>query len=127
MKKAVNAGAQSKVIVLDEAGLLSAVEGDSGLLRDRVDLFLKDTPQHLAEITKAIESANRRLVEREAHTLRGAAGNIYGPRMAEAARRREQAARTGSLHEAGLAYAAVAEEVRRLQRALADTVRKHAA
>ena len=114
-------------VVLDEAALLAEVGGDVFELRDRVDGFLRDSPRRLAEIAKALDSATRRMIEREAHTLAESARRLSGRRAAAAALRLEQASQTGSLQEAGVAYAAVAEEVRKLQLALSDLVSEHAA
>jgi uncharacterized protein YoaH (UPF0181 family) len=43
--------------------------------------------------------------------------------MADAVRRLEEVARSGSLQEAGVAYALVAKEIRELQQALAELLR----
>jgi len=112
-----------KAAVLDERGLWTAAGNDLGLVRDRVERFLKDSPRHLAEMAKAMDVAGRRVLEREARALRGSAERLGGRRMADAVRRLEEVARSGSLQEAGVAYAAVAREIRELQQALAELLR----
>jgi len=114
---------RAEVAVLDERGLWAAAGNDLGLVRDRVERFLKDSPRHLAEMAKAIDAAGRRVLEREARALRGAAERLGGRRMADAVRRLEGVARSGSLQEAGVAYAVVAKEIRELQQALAELLR----
>ena len=46
------------VAVLDEAGLLEVVSGNSDLLRELAELFLEDSPERLLEIRKALDSGN---------------------------------------------------------------------
>ncbi len=113
--------------VLDENALLALVAGDSGLLNELVVLFLQDSPERLAGMAKALESGDRESLEREAHTLKGSAGSLCGSRTAEAALRVELMARDGHVAELRLAHGSLGEEVRKLQEALTELARKHAA
>jgi len=114
-------------MVLDENALLALVAGDSGLLNELVVLFLQDSPERLAGMAKALESGDRESLEREAHTLKGSAGSLCGSRTAEAALRVEFLARDGHVAELRLAHGSLGEEVRKLQEALTELARKHAA
>jgi CheY-like chemotaxis protein/HPt (histidine-containing phosphotransfer) domain-containing protein len=114
-------------VVLDESALLALIGGDAVLLRELAALFLQDGPQRLAEMAKALESADRTSLEREAHTLKGSSGSLCGRRTAEAARNLEHLAQEGSLQEAGRAYAVLSEEVHKLQGALTDLAARNAA
>jgi signal transduction histidine kinase/CheY-like chemotaxis protein len=114
-------------VVLDESALLALVGGDAALVRELAALFLEDGPQRLAVMAKALESADRNSLEREAHTLKGSSGSLCGRRTAEAAGYLEHLAQSGSLQEAGRAYAMLSDEVRKLQEALADLAARNAA
>jgi len=108
----------SAVEVLDEAGIIAVVSGNSDLLRELAELFLEDSPQRLLEIRKALDSGNLDALQRAAHTLKGSASSLCGKRAAELALRIEEMADTGDLPAARLSYPALADEVGKLQRAL---------
>jgi hypothetical protein len=65
------------------------------------------------------------MLGREARSLKDSVTSLGGLRAPDALRRLEAVAKAGSLQDAGTAYAAVAEEVRKLQRALSEVVRTH--
>jgi len=94
------------------------VSGNPGLLRELAELCLEDSPQRLLEIRKALDSGDLDALQRAAHTLKGSAGSLCGKRAAELALRLEELADTRDLPAARLSYAALADEVGRLQRAL---------
>jgi two-component system, sensor histidine kinase and response regulator len=104
--------------VLDEAGILAVVSGNPGLLRELAELFLEDSPLRLLEIRKALDSGDLDALQRGAHTLKGSASSLCGKRTAELALRLEELADTRDLPAARLSFAALADEVGRLQRAL---------
>jgi two-component system, sensor histidine kinase and response regulator len=106
------------VEVLDEAGLLGVVSGNAELLRELAELFLEDSPQRLFEIRNALDTGNKDVLLRGAHTLKGSAGSLCGKRAAELALRLEELAERGDLPAARLAYPALVEEVKKLQHAL---------
>jgi two-component system sensor histidine kinase/response regulator len=114
-------------IVLDEASLLALVGGDSALIRELAALFLQDSPARIAEMAKALDAGDRTALERAAHTLKGSSGSLCGHGAARAALRLEELAKSGALAEARAAHAALGDEVRKLQDALADLARRHAA
>jgi two-component system sensor histidine kinase/response regulator len=104
--------------VLDEPGILAVVSGNPGLLRELAELFLEDSPERLLEIRKALDSGDLNALQRAAHTLKGSAGSLCGKRTAELALRLEELADTRDLPAARLSFAALSDEVGRLQRAL---------
>jgi len=119
--------AAANEIVLDEASLLALVGGDSALIRELAELFLQDSPARMAEMAKALDTGDRTVLERAAHTLKGSSGTLCGHGAARAALRLEELAKSGDLAEARRAHAALGDEVRKLQEALADLARRHAA
>src|SRR5437868_3210695 len=119
--------AAANEMVLDEASLLALVGGDSALIRELTALFLQDGPERMAEMASALDAGDRTALERAAHTLKGSAGSLCGHPAARAALDLEDLAKSGDLGEARRAHAALGDEVRKLQDALADLARRHAA
>jgi PAS domain S-box-containing protein len=83
--------------ILDEAALMSRVDGDAQLLSDLVDLFLEEYPHLLEEIRTAIKKEDVKGVERGAHGLKGSTSNLTAKRAADAALKLERLAREGGL------------------------------
>jgi CheY-like chemotaxis protein/HPt (histidine-containing phosphotransfer) domain-containing protein len=117
-----SAGAVSSGAVSSSAGVpddpigrrLDDLAGDrtgpeEALVRRLVTSFLARAPRHLAAITDGYRSDDARTVEDQAHSLKGAAGNIGAAGVMDVCRRIEDAARTGTLPEA------LAEDLRTLQ------------
>jgi CheY-like chemotaxis protein len=110
----------SEGVVLDRPGLAELISGDGDLLRELTGLFAQEVPRLLGEMDQAIESSDRESLRRAAHSLKGSAGNLYGMRTAEGAMRLELLANTGDFDQARQVYAALVEEVGKLQQALAE-------
>jgi HPt (histidine-containing phosphotransfer) domain-containing protein len=63
--------------------------GDSGFASELATTFAASGNQQLAEIGKALETADRGAIARAAHSLKGASANIYAQPLAELAARLE--------------------------------------
>ncbi len=81
--------------IFDQAALLARLEGDETLLRELVELFLDDTPQHLDRIHDAFVHNDLKMLERTTHTLKGSVGNLCAYRAYETAKRLERLAQIG--------------------------------
>ena len=79
----------------DAEDLLERLGGNEILARRVIGRFLTDMPGQLVVLAQAIESADPEAAHRVAHTIKGAAANISGPRVSEAARTLEQMGRDG--------------------------------
>jgi signal transduction histidine kinase/CheY-like chemotaxis protein len=111
-------GAPINGTVLDKVSLVEVVDGDIEFLRELTRLFGEETPHLLADIGQAIESSDRALLQRAAHTLKGSAGNLCGMRTAEVALRLEQLAQAGDFVQARQAHSLLGDEIGKLQQAL---------
>ncbi|MFI7545487.1 ATP-binding protein [Actinoplanes sp. NPDC049599] len=81
---------------LDElAGDRTGPERD--LVHRLVESFLKRAPLHLAALQEAFERGDRTALEEQAHSLKGAAGNIGAAAVAAVCDRLEDTARSGPL------------------------------
>ncbi len=67
--------------VFDYDDFLDRIDGDVDLLKEVIEIFLKDTPGLLANLYSGIMSGEAEAVERAAHTLKGAAANISAKRL----------------------------------------------
>ncbi|HEX4131960.1 MAG TPA: response regulator [Pirellulales bacterium] len=75
----------------DEEAALARVDGDRELLNELVEIFVREYPRWLAEVREAIDARDFDRLHREAHTLKGASGNLGLTSASDAARWLEQA------------------------------------
>lgn len=100
------------LLVLDRAVALDQVGGDAELLAEVAQLFLEDYPNSLREIDAAVHTGDARLLERAAHTLKGAASNFGANPVAESALALEMAGRTGQLRAIDTDYSRLTSALR---------------
>ena len=72
---------------------LSHMDGDGPLLRATVELFLEEHPKILARLYAALTDQDAQTLEREAHSIKGAAANLDATARYEVAFRLEQIGR----------------------------------
>lgn len=105
---------------LDRDSLLARVEGDQELLKEMVQLFAGDAPLLLETMRDALQQSDMALLERSAHSMKGAAGNLSANFVMAAALQLEKSAKESDL-EASKAYLTNLEQaVSRLLPALAE-------
>ena len=73
--------------------MLERVEGDQELLVEMIHLFQSDAPNLLAAMSEAVQRGDMALLERSAHSLKGAASNLSAGAAAAAAQRLEKDAK----------------------------------
>jgi two-component system sensor histidine kinase/response regulator len=105
---------------LDRASLLERVEGDQELLAEMIQLFLADAPQLLEAMRKALLQGDMILLERSAHSMKGAAGNMSAEVTVGAALRLEQSAKKGDAESSKANLATLEGAIERLLPVLAD-------
>jgi PAS domain S-box-containing protein len=105
---------------LDRASLLERVEGDQGLLAEMIQLFLADAPQLLGAMRSALQQGDMILLERSAHSMKGAAGNMSAQATVNSALQLEQSAKKGDAESSKANLAALETAVERLLPVLAD-------
>jgi two-component system sensor histidine kinase/response regulator len=99
---------------LDRSSLLERVEGDHELLVEMINLFLEDAPRLLAAMHDALERGDMLVLERTAHSMKGAAGNFSAHITVVAAARVEENAKNGDMASAETSLAALEEAVKQL-------------
>lgn len=79
-------------LAVDLARLDEVTGGDREFTLELVDLFLSDTRETLDRLAEAVAGRQRDALRREAHKMKGSAGNIGATRLAQFARELEQGA-----------------------------------
>jgi len=99
--------------LLDAALLLTACDGDAGLLEQMIAVFRASIPGHLSSMADGLANHDAKAVRESAHKLCGLV-SAFSSTADETARRLEHAAAVGDLNEASRQYAAVAAMVHNL-------------
>ncbi len=91
----------SKNSIFDWDGLLHRLMGDEDFAKEIIDDFLKQIPDNLFNVKKALNDKDLLLLQREAHTIKGASGNVGALTMQEIAEQIEIAGEAKDLVKAG--------------------------
>jgi PAS domain S-box-containing protein len=83
--------------VFDRAGLMERLMDDEKLAARLLDGFLYDIPRQIKLLGGYIESGDMRGIERQAHTIKGAAANVGGEALRAVALEIEQKAGSGDM------------------------------
>jgi PAS domain S-box-containing protein len=105
---------------IDRVSLLERVEGDQELLTEMIHLFQDDVPNLLAAMRDALERGDMTVLERSAHSLKGAVSNLSAKATVAAALRLETNARNHNAESAKESLVEVEQSVTRLLPALAE-------
>jgi PAS domain S-box-containing protein len=104
--------------VFDLADMMARLKRDASFCRFVAGIFIGDIPKRLASLNLAFEAGAAADVEREAHTIRGAAADVSGRALHAAATRMQEAAEAGNLTAASAQLPELEEQASRLQTAL---------
>jgi two-component system, sensor histidine kinase and response regulator len=88
---------QVENIPLDMETTLKRFDGDKEFLMELMLEFLDHLPQQLETLVEAAKKGDVKLLEREAHTIKGAAGNLGASNLADLALKLEMHGRNGEL------------------------------
>jgi two-component system, sensor histidine kinase and response regulator len=99
-------------------------EGDRELFDELAALYLEESAKNLADIHKAFHAGDGKLLERLAHTVKGASANIAANLVARAALALEQHARSSGTADAESKIIALKTELNKLRPALELLLRK---
>jgi two-component system sensor histidine kinase/response regulator len=105
---------------IDRISLLERVEGDHELLGEMIRLFQEDAPGLLATMRDALQRGDMVVLERSAHSLKGAAGNLSAKPTVTAAWQLEQGAKNKDAGSVTARFAEVERVVSRLLHACAE-------
>ena len=105
---------------VDRVSLLERVEGDQELLTEMIHLFQGDAPNLLAGMRDALQRGDMTVLERSAHSLKGAASNLSAEATTAAALQLEKDAKNKDAEAAQKSLLEVERAVERLLPALAE-------
>ena len=103
---------------IDRVSLLERVEGDQELLAEMVQLFLDDIPNLLNAMRDALQRGDMVVLERSAHSMKGAASNLSAKQAADAALKLEKDAKSNHIESAKESLAGVEQAMKILVPAL---------
>ncbi len=104
--------------VWNRARMLEALDGDEELADEIASEFLNETPRKLASLSAALVAGDMETARRNAHAIKGLAGNVGGDALYAAAADAERAARVGDRDEAAVRGEYLAREFERLKEAI---------
>ena len=110
--------------VFDIKDALDRVEGDRDLLEEIARIFMGECPGNMDAIRKALFAGDARLLERLAHTIKGAAANLSAAAVSAAAFKLEKLAAADNLAEARESAEKLQMEIGRLLPELASVCQK---
>ena len=118
---AMSKNSQAPVVdQVDRVSLLERVEGDQELLTEMIHLFQEEAPNLLTAMGDALQRGDITVLERSAHSLKGAASNLSAQATAVAAFRLEKDAKNKDLESAKASFAEVERAVKLLLPTLAE-------
>jgi CheY-like chemotaxis protein len=82
---------QSEVEPFNRAELIANLDDDSEMADEILQMSCDDLPVRLAELRQAVDTSDLVVAEREAHTIKGVAANIFAEPLREAAQNLETA------------------------------------
>ena len=104
--------------IFDRAAMLERLMDDEELARTILDGFLEDIPRQIEALRGYLEAGDAPGAGRQAHTIMGAAANVGGERLREAAFEMEKAAKAGDLSAVKARMADLEAQFGRLKEAM---------
>lgn len=101
--------------VFDRDYALELIDGDTEFLKELAELFNTDYPQKLAEISRAIEEKDFKVLDKIGHSLKGASGIIGLSRVSELAFEIEKMGRAEKVEDIDKIYQELDEELGRFK------------
>ena len=102
----------------DLEATLKRLDGDRGLFRELIEFFFEDSPVVIEQLKAGLQTGNRSLVERAAHSLKGLTANVGSGPANRLAARIEDSARSNDLPMAATNLDELVEAMARLTAAL---------
>ena len=110
---------QNENQVFDKKEFFERLMGDENLIKEIIEIFLKEVPGQIAALSEALEKKNSDLIRRHAHTLKGASANIGASALQETAYHVELAAKAGTLDKASALIPELDKQLKELKQVLA--------
>jgi two-component system sensor histidine kinase/response regulator len=106
--------------LVDRTSLLERVEGDQELLTEMIQIFKEEGPALMMAMRESLRSGDWVVLERSAHSLKGAASNLSSKAVANIALKLEQDAKNNDIESAEKSLVEVERLMKLLLPALTD-------
>lgn len=100
----IRGNSSSGTAVFDWAGLLYRLMGDEELAEEIVGDFLNQIPFNMDALRQSLDKKEGLMIKKEAHIIKGAAGNVGALVLQEIAGKIEQAGESGKMARAQLYF-----------------------
>lgn len=107
-------------ILFDADTLLDKLGGDKKSFQEMLSIFLEDSQRQINQLEKCIETRDAPAVRSQAHSFKGASGNIGAPGLHKIAARIEKAGKQGNLYMAGNEYTELEREYSRVRKTMSE-------
>ena len=107
--------------VFDPARMIELTDGDLALIEELVGVFLEDTPRRVNDLKQALEEGDAETAIREAHSIKGTAGNMGCTELQQLTLEIEKDVRGGDLDGGRAKMPALTEAYARLEAELRAT------
>ena len=101
--------------MLDRDDLIQRLGGDEEMAQDILETFMRDAPNQLNALKQALEANDFVLAERQAHTIKGAAGNIGAKALQNAGMKAQGAVKAGQPEEISRSVQAIESALTQLE------------
>jgi len=108
--------------VFDPSALLEALDGDEEVAQEVLAMFFEDAPRQVQTLKHAVEQEDAAVVERQGHSLKGAAANVGAGCLRDCAARLEELGRSGDLRDVAAALDRLDAEFELLRRHVPENV-----
>jgi PAS domain S-box-containing protein len=105
-------------LVFDKAGMMERLMDDEDLAKTIIGAFLEDIPRQIQSLKDFLEAGDVSVVERQAHTIRGASASVGGEALLGVAFDMEKAAKAGNLDTVRAGMAQLEAQFNRLKEAM---------
>ncbi|MCP5049150.1 MAG: response regulator [bacterium] len=94
-------GAQpQEAVIFDKEGLMDRVMEDEDLVNELIDEFLKEIPERISDLKKAVDNNNAKEIKHQGHTIKGTSGNMGAIALQKVAARLEAAGQSDDMETA---------------------------
>ncbi len=113
---------QEDKTVFDKDMALEMFEGEEEFLKELVEIFINDVPEHMSEIEEAVNCRNSEALVKSAHKLKGAAANFGKNVTTGTAFKLETMGRENNLDGGEEVYGTLVKDIESLVNALKEFV-----
>ncbi len=114
---------QEDKTVFDKDEALKTIDNDKEFLKELVEIFINDAPEHMSEIEEAVNSRNSEALEKSAHKLKGAVANFGKNATTDTAFKLETMGKENNLDGVEEVYDTLVKDVESLVNALKEFVK----